>query len=72
MLKEALGRDGVVEGLLSTDRRPTRSEVEVLAATGCTFLDRPMGTINMVRFEARDINSIVNLGLVEGVELLER
>jgi hypothetical protein len=71
LLNEALGRDGTVCCLLYTDRPPNAFEQGQLAARGCTFLVGPLSKVNAVRLDARDVNSVVNLGFVEGIELFE-
>jgi hypothetical protein len=72
LVADAQGRGDTVDGILYTDRRPNTFEREQLAACGCTFLGSPAATVNRVRFEAPNVNLIVNLGFVERIDLFER
>jgi hypothetical protein len=72
LLADAGRRGGTVDGILYTDRPPNAFELEQVAASGCTTLSSPATTVNRVRFEAGDVNLIVNLGFIEGIDLFQR
>jgi hypothetical protein len=72
LLTRVQRRDETVDGLLYTDQPLTTFEREVLVTWGCTFLGSTRWTVSRIRFDARSINTIVNLGFVQGVEIFER